>query len=254
MADIIFPQVEDVVCTVAALASATADVRIVTLAPEDGRPFPFLAGQYARVAFGGLPGRDYSIASLPGQAALEFHIRDQGGGASAYAVRQLRVGERVLVRGPMGTAVLQPDHEGPILAVAGGSGLAPMRSIVESALRRGHAAPVSLYVGARTAADLYLTDHFLDLAARYPTFRFHPVLSDEPGHARWRSGYVGDVAAADLSADGLPPGLKAYLAGPPVMVESAVDRLTSLGLSEVDIHTDAFYTRTDTRMRAAAGG
>lgn len=241
--------VREVPFRVADLRMATADVRIVRLAPEDGRPLAFTAGQYACLGFSGLPCRDYSIASRPDEAELEFHIRDMGAGASTYAVRGLSVGEVVTVRGPLGSAGLRAEHAGPILAIGGGSGLAPMKSIVETALARGHAAPVHLYVGARTAADLYMIDRFHALAARYPNFRFVPVISEPGGPTELRTGYVGEAAAADFA--GLA-GFKAYLAGPPVMVESAIGHLLARGIDAMDIHADAFYTETDKVRRAAA--
>ena len=112
-------------CRVVGLEPATHDIRILRLAPPAGAPFEFRAGQYARLGFGTLPPRDYSMANRPDQRILEFHIRDVGDGASRYAVRRLAFGETVTVAGPMGDAYLRSDHPGPIVAVAGGSGLAP---------------------------------------------------------------------------------------------------------------------------------
>ncbi len=243
------PAVREVACRVSDLRMATADVRIVRLAPRDGRPFAFAAGQYACLGFDGLPCRDYSIASRPDEPDLEFHIRDMGSGASTYAVRRLQAGETVTVRGPLGSATLQEGHRGPILAVAGGSGLAPMKSIVETALARGHAAPVHLYFGVRTEGDLYMADRFRDLARRHANFRFVPVVSDPGGPTDLRTGYVGEAAAADFAE---LAGFKAYLAGPPVMVESAIGHLLARGIDPMDIHADAFYTETDKLKRAAA--
>lgn len=240
--------VREVALTVVAAEMVTADIRILRLSPAE--PFAFRAGQYANLSFGGLPGRDFSIASRPSDPVLEFHVRDHGTGASRYAVRQLRVGERVGLRGPLGSAVLQDGHAGPILAIAGGSGLAPMKSIVEEALARGHQAPVYLYFGARGEADLYGAGHFAALAARHANFRFVPVLSEPAGPTAHRTGYVGDAVAADFPR---LEGFKAYLAGPPVMVESAAARLLANGMAGVDIHGDAFYTETDKQKRAAAG-
>ncbi|WP_049766718.1 hypothetical protein [Rhodospirillum centenum] len=234
--------------TVSELIQATPDVRIVRLVPADGRPFDFQAGQYARVGFAGLPARDFSIASRPGEPHLEFHIRDagQGTGAAHYAVRHLRPGERVVLSGPLGDATLKPEHRGPILAIAGGSGLAPVKSIVETALERGHAGPLHLYFGVRTARDLYLDGHFAALGQRHPNLSFVPVLSEPAGPGPWRTGHVGPAAVADF-AD--LSGFKAYLAGPPAMVEGTVPLLLEKGIAAVDIHADAFYTGNRTPQR-----
>ena len=89
-----------------------------------------------QVTFDGLPARDYSMANQPGRACLEFHIRHVPGGAtSEHVARSLKVGDKVSVRGPLGSSFLREGHPGPILAVGGGSGLAPIKSIVETALK-----------------------------------------------------------------------------------------------------------------------
>lgn len=236
--------------TVSELVQATPDLRIVRLVPADGRPFDFQAGQYARLRFADMPARDFSIASRPGEPYLEFHIRDAGreagGGTSHYAVRHLRPGERVALRGPLGAATLQSGHGGPILAIAGGSGLAPVKSIVETALERGHAGPVHLYFGVRRPEDLYLGEHFAALERRHPNLSFVPVLSEPAGTGPWRTGPVGPAAVADFTD---LSGFKAYLAGPPAMVEGTVPLLLGKGIAAMDIHADAFYTGSRTPQR-----
>jgi CDP-4-dehydro-6-deoxyglucose reductase/ferredoxin-NAD(P)+ reductase (naphthalene dioxygenase ferredoxin-specific) len=174
---------------------------------------------------------------------VEFHIRDsKDGGASSYVSEDLTVGENVTLHGPFGNSYLRSEHTGGIIAVAGGSGLAPMKSIVEEALARGYEAGIDLFFGARTEADLYLLDHFADLEARYRNFRFVPVVSDRTEVADRRVGMVTDILAEDL---GDARGRKAYLAGPPAMVEAALNLLRALGVAESDIHADAFYTEAE---------
>jgi len=107
-------------------------------------------------------------------------------------------------------------HTGPILAIAGGSGLAPIKSIVETALDNGHRQPIHLYVGVRDERDLYLEAHFAALAARHRNLRFVPVLSQPHASARRRTGFVHEAVLTDI---GDVDGAKAYIAGPPVMVE-----------------------------------
>ena len=233
-------------CRVVDLIQATNDIRILHLAPPAGAQFDFRAGQYAKLGFGTLPPRDYSMANAPHEPLLEFHIRDLGDGASRYAVRRLALGETVAVEGPLGDAYLRPDHPGPIIAVAGGSGLAPMKSIVEAALHLGLTQDIRLYFGVRTERDLYLVDHFDQLAARRSNFRFVPVVAEPLGASRWRTGVVGDAVLADipdLSAS------KTYLAGPPPMVEAAIAQLRARGLPTADIHADPFYSEEENRRR-----
>jgi CDP-4-dehydro-6-deoxyglucose reductase/ferredoxin-NAD(P)+ reductase (naphthalene dioxygenase ferredoxin-specific) len=233
-------------CRIAELEAATADIRILRLAPPANTRFDFRPGQYAKLRFGRLPPRDYSMANRPGAPLVEFHIRDMGNGPSRYAVRELKLGETVSLIGPMGGAYLRGEHGGPIIAVAGGSGLAPMKSIVDAALHQGLRQEIRLYVGARTARDLYLVEHFERLAAAHANFRFIPVLSEPAGPTAMRTGLVGELVAAGV-AD--LPGAKVYLAGPPVMVESTVSLLLARGVDAVDIHADPFYSDAEARRR-----
>jgi CDP-4-dehydro-6-deoxyglucose reductase/ferredoxin-NAD(P)+ reductase (naphthalene dioxygenase ferredoxin-specific) len=230
-------------CRVVGLEEATADIRIVRLEIVSGGPFRFAAGQYARVTFGEQRPRDYSMANAPDAPLLEFHVRHAStAGASAYVARQLRVGDGVWVEGPFGEAWLRRDHAGPILAIAGGSGLAPIKSIVEAAVAARMPQPIHVYLGARDEADIYLEAHFRDLATRHPRLSFQPVLSEAALPTGRRTGTVVAAVAADFADFA---GCKAYVAGPPAMVEAAVAMLGSRGLAAADIHADAFHPMPD---------
>jgi CDP-4-dehydro-6-deoxyglucose reductase/ferredoxin-NAD(P)+ reductase (naphthalene dioxygenase ferredoxin-specific) len=234
--------------TVARLARMTPDITLVGLKPEEAA-MGFLPGQYAKLTFDNLPSRDYSIANLPGEPMLEFHIRNSGSGPSAHVAERLRVGEPLSVQGPYGQQHFRPGHAGPVIAIAGGSGLAPIKSIVEATLAEGLASPVSLYFGGRGEADIYLEAHFAALSKKYPHFTFTPVLS-EPQTATGRpTGYVGNVAADSSAqfADHL-----AYLAGPPAMVESAGRLLLAKGIDPANLLTDAFFSDAEMKARLDA--
>lgn len=230
-------------CSILSLDSLTHDIFRLRLAIETGGPFTFSAGQYARLFFDSLPGRDYSMASQPGDSVLEFHIRALSGGAvSAYIRNRLKTGDQVRVEGPRGVSFLREGHTGPILALAGGSGLAPIQSIVDRVLARGATQPIHLYFGVRDERDLYGEERFTALSKRHPNFRFTAVLSEPSGPTPRRAGYLADIIASDIvSVD----GMKAYLAGPPVMVETCVQALAKLGLSKEHCYADAFYTEAE---------
>ncbi len=237
-------------CRVVGLADATHDTRIVSLEAVDGTRFGFAAGQYAVVGFAGLPGRDYSMANRPGATPIEFHIRRMAGaGASVHATRDLALGDAVTIEGPYGDGWLRTDHGGPILAVAGGSGLAPMKAIVETALAVGMGQDIHLYFGVREERDVYLAGHFEDLAAACANFRFIAVLSDESGATARRRGPLDAAVLADFSDFA---GFKAYLAGPPAMVDATVEALAAHGLPRADIHADPFVTDAEKRARQRA--
>lgn len=233
------PAVRRVRCRVSRVEPLTHDISLVGLEPATGRPLEYRAGQYVRITADDLPARAYSMAQAPGGSALEFYIRRIPGGAvSTQLTQALKVGDEVRVEGPYGHAHLRHRHAGPILAIGAGSGLAPMKAIVEAALARPVSSPVHLYFGARTARDLYLVDHFEDLAAAHPAFHFSAVVSDETVPGRWR-GLVGDVAAARLPE---LDGWKVYLAGGPAMIASAAERILERGARIEDIHADVFFT------------
>jgi CDP-4-dehydro-6-deoxyglucose reductase/ferredoxin-NAD(P)+ reductase (naphthalene dioxygenase ferredoxin-specific) len=230
-------------CRVAGLDDLTHDIKRVRLEILSGGPFTFSAGQYASLRFAGLPPRDYSMANRPDEAVLEFHIRRMGAGStSAYVAERLAIGDELIVEGPYGSSWLREKHTGPIVAIAGGSGLAPVKSIVETALAAGMKQPIHLYFGARAERDLYLEAHFEALAARHANLRFTSVLSQPNDATTRRVGLVHEAALADL---GDLDGAKAYLAGPPPMVEAATALLQARGVRREDIHADAFYTEAE---------
>ncbi len=241
--DTVAHPIRHMTCRVTGLDRATHDIRVVRLAVEAGGPFDFSAGQYAQVAFDGLPARDYSMANRPTEPELEFHIRlTPGGTVSPYVAETLAVGETVKVVGPYGASHWRGNHRGPVLAAAGGSGLAPVKSIVEEALATGAKQDIHLYVGVRAERDVYLEEHFAALAQAHPNLHVTVVLSEPDGPTERRTGFLADAIAEDF--DDLD-GAKAYLAGPPVMVESVTEKLKMLGVRRQDCHADAFYTEAE---------
>jgi len=202
-----------------------------------------------------LPRRDFSMANAPDDPVLEFHVRAMAGGSvSQYVQHRLKVGDTVRVEGPRGIAYLREKHTGPIVALAGGSGLAPIKSIVERCVAVGLKQPISLYFGVRDERDLYLERDFQQIAARTPNITFTPVLSEPSSPTRRRTGFLADVVAQDFAS---LDGVKAYLAGPPVMVETCAAVIAKLGGRKEDCHADAFYTEAEkaalTGKAAAAG-
>jgi naphthalene 1,2-dioxygenase ferredoxin reductase component len=225
---------------VVSVEGATHDIKRIRLAGENAASLTFSAGQYARVRFPGAPARDYSMASSPDDLELEFHIRRVEGGAATTRIHdRVAVGDIAEVEGPSGSSYLREHHAGPILCIAGGSGLAPVKSIVETALSLGLKQPVHLYFGVRTERDLYLVEHFYRLAARHTNLSFTPVLSNARAQRIWRTGFVTDAAGQDLKD---LDGWKTYVAGPPAMVDAAIAMTAARGLGAQDLHADVFFT------------
>ncbi|MEQ9122616.1 MAG: 2Fe-2S iron-sulfur cluster-binding protein, partial [Alphaproteobacteria bacterium] len=204
--DVVAHPLKRLVGSVAGVDKATHDIAIVRVRLEE--PLAYTAGQFASVAFPGFAARDYSFGAPPagpeGSEELEFHIRRMGdGGVSAFVYDELEPGEPVAVQGPLGFAFLREAETGPIFAVAGGSGLAPIRAILEAALAgaKGAAAserPVRLWFGARTEADVYLEAELKALAEAHPNLDVQIALSEPEGETRRRTGLVTDALAADL--------------------------------------------------------
>ncbi len=230
---------------VVAVERATHDILIVRLGVAAGEaPLAFTAGQFANLTFPGAPSRDYSMANRPGNELIEFHIRHvPNGTVSSLVHRSDIVGQTVTLRGPYGVSYLRHEHKAPILAVAGGSGLAPIASIVETALQLGMQQRIAIYFGARTERDLYMVDRFEALAREHANVTYVPVLSNEDaGATTRRTGFVSDAVRAD---HGDLKGWKIYSAGPPPMVDAVMAVAKSLGANGADCHADPFYTAAD---------
>ena len=241
--------VRQVAARVTEVRDVTHDIRVIRLALA-GDPLAFSAGQYVRLTVPGSPSRDYSMANQPGDTELEFHVRHVPEGVtSGHIHRNLKPDDAVRIEGPFGSSWLRHGHTGPILAVAGGSGLAPIQSIVETALSMGMTQPIHLYFGARTTRDLYQLHHFHEMADRYDNLHFIPVLSGETGTTSFRTGYVADAVADDIKD---LDGWKAYTAGPPAMIDTVMETTMAAGLRQEDLHADFFFTPEDGDARSFA--
>lgn len=244
-------------CRVADITKLTHDILRLRMEIVAGGPFTFSAGQYAQLELPVAPGisRDYSMANRPDQPLLEFHVRVMPGGSVSHRIATaLKVGDMVKVSGPMGTSYLRAEHPGPMLCIAGGSGLAPIKSIAETALASRFAQPIHLYFGVRSERDVYFEHELAGLQERHANFRAHIVLS-EPGATSpsdmllpRRYGLVTDAVAADI--EGLA-GFKAYFAGPPPMVDAATALVKERGVGVRDIHADAFFPASVDAPKAA---
>lgn len=232
-------------CRVDGIAELTHDIGELRLAIEAGGPFNFFAGQYALIEFAPGLSRHYSMASTPAEKTLAFQLRRAADGTTGgFVAQQLKLGDRVKVCGPLGSSYLRASHAGPVLLVAGGSGLAPVYSILCTLLERGSGEKTALYFGVRGERDIYHESRFADLAAEHGNFSYQIVLS-EPGSAcARRQGLVHQAVAEDL-AD--VTGYTAYLAGPPAMVAAAGELLLGRGAARRDIHADAFRRRPSGR-------
>jgi ferredoxin-NAD(P)+ reductase (naphthalene dioxygenase ferredoxin-specific) len=225
--------------TVAALDDLTRDVKRLRLTLA--RPFEYSPGQYAQLQFTPEFSRPYSMSGLGDGNELEFHVRlVPGGRVSSYIAATLEKGDPVRVSGPLGTSYLRRQHEGPMLCVAGGTGLAPILAIVRGAVASGMRNPVHLYFGVRTARDIYGLQWLESLRRKHPQLHLHVVVASGADRALHRAGLVTSAIAADLKD---LSGWRAYLCGSPPMVEASTLLARRLGLAAERIYADAFYTQ-----------
>ncbi|MDV6244986.1 NADH:ubiquinone reductase (Na(+)-transporting) subunit F [Rhodococcus opacus] len=209
------------------------------LVVELDEPMEFDAGQYAELI---VPGsgvaRQYSMANPPSeQRLLEFHVRNTAGGLATegWIFDSLAVGDRIDLRGPLGQFGVVEAREEPAILIGGGTGLAPLKSIVRHALDHDLLPAIHLYHGGRREADLYDVECFRAMEATDSRFHYHPVLSEE----NW-DGATGMVTDAVLGDFASCRGHSAYLCGPPAMVVASVKALKRRRMSPRLIFKEEF--------------
>lgn len=204
-------------------------------------PFVFRAGQYLDVLFEDGERRSYSIASPPhDDEELELHLRrGTPGGPSALLFDRLAPGLLLQIEGPHGRFRYSPVDAGrtlrPLVLVAGGTGFAPVKSILRHVLDGGSRRVLRVYWGARRRAELYDHAWLQATAAAHPTLTYVPVLSDEPAAEGLRSGLVHEAVLADLPG---VPDVEVYAAGPPPMLSALSAALSARGLDPARFHAD----------------
>jgi phenol hydroxylase P5 protein len=221
------------------------------------QPIHFQAGQYVQVHVPGVDGgRAFSIANSPAEVertgTIELNVRIvPGGAATTWLHERLGVGDALRVSGPYGRFFVRKSAGLPMIFTAGGSGLSSPRSMILDLLEGGCREPITLVYGQRTRAELYYDDEFRALAVAHRNFTYVPALSDEPTGSDWRGarGYVHEVARAHFGDTGTGAanfaGHKAYLCGPPPMVEACIATLMQGRLFERDIYTEKFLSAAD---------
>ncbi|SPA02924.1 Phenol hydroxylase P5 protein [Cupriavidus taiwanensis] len=228
----------------------------IWLRVRDGQRTAFQAGQYVNLH---VPGCDqpraFSLANAPGDDLVELHVRRvPDGQATCYLHERLAVGDELRFSAPYGRFFVRKSAQVPMLFLAGGSGLSSPRAMILDLLAAGETLPITLVQGARNRAELYYDAEFRALAQAHPNFRYVPALSDEPPGSDWGGarGYVHDVLHQLYAQDGTADfrGHKAYLCGPPPMIEACIRTLMQGRLFEADIHTEKFLSAADAQDSA----
>ncbi len=234
-------------CRVQKLDKVADDVVIAQLKLPANERLQFLAGQYIDFLLKGGERRSFSMANPPhADELIELHIRHVPGGSfTDHVFGKMKERDILRLEGPLGSFFLREDSAKPIVFVASGTGFAPIKSIIESALHRKVERPMVLYWGCRRPKDLYLNALAEKWALEHPHFRYVAVVSEARPEDAWsgRAGFVHRAVMQDLPD---LSGTQVYACGVPVMIDAArKDFITRCQLPEDEFYADSFTTQAD---------
>ncbi len=228
-------------CRVMKLDKLAPDVMQLSLKLAEGQRLQFLAGQYIDILLSGNQRRSFSLATAPhADELLQLHVRHVPGGLfSGQVFTKMKERDLLRFQGPYGTFFLREDSDRPAILVAGGTGFAPIKGILEHAFSLGVTRPLHLYWGARARRDLYLHDLAQTWTRERANFRYTPVLSEPLPEDNWsgRGGWVHEAVIADH------PDLRrheVYASGPPPMIEALKKAVKAHGLPDDRLYYDSF--------------
>ncbi len=239
-------RVQQFKATVTKITQQTHDIMEYRLSLVDPSEIEFKAGQYMQIdskPYGSIResvNRAYSIASLPSDNnGIELIVRlVPGGVCTTYMHEHLKEGDSVTIRGPFGDFYLH-DGADELIFIAGGSGLAPIKSMVFDILEKKLDKKMTFFFGAVTKKDLYYVDLFTELAEKHDNFHYVPALSGPEEFDDWQGevGLVTDVVDRYVQD---AANMQGYLCGSPGMINACIKVLVKLGLSEDRIYFDKF--------------
>ncbi|MFA6040874.1 MAG: CDP-6-deoxy-delta-3,4-glucoseen reductase, partial [Methylophilus sp.] len=219
----------------------SGDVMVLFLQLPSTERLQFVAGQYLEFILKDGKRRAFSIANAPhDDATIELHLRlIQGGQFTQYVFDEMPEKAILRIEAPLGTFFLREDSSKPVIFVAGGTGFAPVKGIIEHMLHNKIEREIILYRGGRTQDDLYMNELSQRWAEHVPNLTYIPVLSDEPAESTWqgRTGLVHEAVLADYPD---LSGYQAYVCGAPGMVEVAHQTFVAQGLNADEFFSDAF--------------
>ncbi|MGW2057397.1 globin domain-containing protein [Streptomyces sp. NPDC001840] len=213
----------------------TPDIAVVTVRPD--QPYPFLAGQYTSLETPWWPRvwRHYSFASAPRpDGLLSFHIKAvPAGWVSNALVHHAGPGDVLRLGPPAGSMTVDHSSRNGLLCLGGGTGIAPIKALVEDVAEHGHRRPVEVFYGARSDQDLYDIETMLRLQSEHPWLSVRPVVAEGPSQ-----GLKGQLPEA-VREHGPWHEYDAYLSGPPGMIRSGLDALKGAGIPSERIRHDS---------------
>jgi CDP-4-dehydro-6-deoxyglucose reductase len=241
-------------CRVEKLEKRADDVMLVKIKLPANERLQFLAGQYIDFQLKDGKSRSYSLANPPhDDALLELHIRHVPGGLFTDQVfSTLKERDILRLKGPLGSFFIREDSDKPMIFIAGGTGFAPIKGMLEHAFSEHTDRELVLYWGVRALKDLYMAELPQRWLAEHPNFSFIPVLSNPAPDDHWqgRTGFVHEAVLADFSD---LSGYQVYACGAPIMVDNARENFVGKrGLPEDDFFADAFIYAADSETAPTA--
>lgn len=235
-------------CRVAKLELLSHDVMRLMLKLPVTERLQFLAGQYIDILLKDGRRRTFSLANAPhDDNLLELHIRNVPGGDFTHHVfTEMKEKDLLRFEGPFGNFFLREDSDRPMVFMAGGTGFAPIKGILEHAFALGEQRHMHLFWGARSLEDLYWDALPREWAEKYPNFSYTPVLSEPAQADNWtgRTGLVHEAILADYPA---LSGYDVYAGGAPAMVHAGADAFAQCGLELEHYYSDAFEFNKDAK-------
>ncbi len=233
-------------CRLEALEKLNHDVMYLKLKLPTTERMQFLAGQYIDFLLPNGKHRSFSIANAPhDDEYIELHIRHISDGKFTTNVfAEMKVKEMFRIEGPHGNFYIREKSNKPMIFMAGGTGFAPIKGMVEHALKAGMERPIHIYWGARAMEDLYMDSVAKKFTKLNPLIRYTPVLSNPKAKTSWqgRTGWVHEAILKDYPD---LSGYEVYAAGPPAMVHAAKDAFEAAGLTKQNYISDAFEFNKD---------
>ena len=233
-------EIKTLPCRIAQLTPLAPDVMQVFLRLPAVEALRFHPGQYLDILLNGGRRRSFSIASPPHDSELlELHVRRVPGGAFTDGLFAApAVGSLLRIEGPIGQFVYQ-ENSSPLLMIAGGTGFAPLKSMLRHLLEGGIDRPIHLYWGARLAQDVYEEKLVFEWARRHPQLRFTAVLSEatESKAPHHRLGWVHEAVLADHAS---LESFDVYAAGPPALIEAIRASFPQRGVRPERLFFDSF--------------
>jgi len=220
----------------------TYDIKRVRFELIEPNSVDFKPGQFMQIKVPGIEViRAYSLASDPARTNfVEMLIRlVPKGQATTYVHKALRVKDKAILIGPFGDFFLQEDSDRPIVCIAGGSGKAPIRSILFRLKELGMPRKVKYFFGAKSVKDLYYTEEFEALQKEYPNFEYIPALSAPAEGDNWK-GEVGLITDVLDRSTGDLAGSEAYLCGSPGMIDACIVVLNKHKIKTENVYYDKF--------------